>query len=170
MVNCAVKMIVTLDDTTETARILIGITANFFRIPKHVEKYQNVSRNAFRWTFMRKKPKLEKISAHLAPVKELARDIVFTFNNERWNVTIHRDLYVDIVGVEGVPDTATDWTVYSGDNSNVVTLITRHVESVKAIDMKVVENLPPETPEPSAKVVKETILGTGGRLIYNHLP
>ena len=119
---------------------------------------------------MRRKPKLEKIAAHLAPVKELARDIVFTFKNERWNVKIHRDLYEDIVGAEGVPDTATDWIVYSDDNSNVGRPITRHVESVEAIDTKVVENLPPETPEPSAKVVEDSIPVTGGKVITNHLP
>ena len=58
MANRADEMFVTLEDTTETAGILIGITENFFWIPEHVKKYKNVSSNAYRWTYIKMKPKL----------------------------------------------------------------------------------------------------------------
>ena len=164
MTSRADDMFVTLEDTAVSSGILIGITENFFRVPVNAYKYENISRTAFRWTYLKRKPTLGTIAEKIALVRELATDVVFTFENERWRVKIHRDLYDDIVGVEGVPDTATDWTVYSSDKSNVSKLVTTHVESVEAIDTKVVENLPPETPEPSAKVVKHSILDTGGVL------
>ena len=36
--------------------------------------------------------------------------------------------------------------------------------------MNVVDNFPPKTPVPFAKVVEDSIPGTGGRLINSHLP
>ena len=92
------NMFVTLEDTTVTAGILIGITENFFRVPEHATKYDDVSSTAFWWTYLRRKPRLGTIAETLALVKELANDVRFTFDNEKWYMKIRRDLYEDIVG------------------------------------------------------------------------
>ena len=127
---------VTLEDTTVTAGILIGITQNFFRVPELATKYDDVSRTAFRWTYLKRKPRLGTIAKNLAIVKELATDVKFSFDNEKWYVKIHRDLYEDIVDDEGVPDTTMGWSVYSGDNSKAGNLI-NHVESDSEADTDV---------------------------------
>ena len=153
-------MFVTLEDTTVSSGILIGIAENFFHVPVNANKYEEISGTVSRWTYLNRKPTLGTIAVNLALVRELRTDVVFTFDNERWQVKIHRDLYEDIVGIERVPDAATDWTVYSSDPSNASKLVTTRVESVEDIDTKVVENLPPETPEPSAQVDTEEVLST----------
>ena len=150
---------VTLEDTTVTAGILIGITQNFFRVPELATKYDDVSRTAFRWTYLKRKPRLGTIAKNLAIVKELATDVKFSFDNEKWYVKIHRDLYEDIVDDEGVPDTTMGWSVYSGDNSKAGNLI-NHVQSDSEVDKDVAikkVHLPPETPTPLTKVVENRI-------------
>ena len=150
---------VTLEDTTVTAGILIGITQNFFRVPELATKYDDVSRTAFRWTYLKRKPRLGTIAKNLAIVKELATDVKFSFDNEKWYVKIHRDLYEDIVDDEGVPDTTMGWSVYSGDNSKAGNLI-NHVQSDSEADKDVAVkkvHLPPETPIPLTKVVENRI-------------
>ena len=96
---------VTLKDNAATTSILIGITQNFFRVSELATKYNDVSRKAFRWTYLKKKPRLGSITESLALVTELATDVKFSFDNEKWYVKIHCDIYEDIVDDEGVPDT-----------------------------------------------------------------
>ena len=136
---------VTLEDNAVTTSILIGITQNFFRVPELATKYDDVSKKAFRWTYLKKKPRLGTIAKSLAIVKELATDVKFSFDNEKWYVKIHRDLYEDIVDdddAEGVPDTTMGWSVYSGDNSKAGNLID-YVGSESQADVAEKKGTPP---------------------------
>ena len=113
MANRAEDSFVTLDDTRETTWILISIATMFFKIPEHASKYDKICTRTYKWTWMDRKPGIQKIAAQLTLIKELADDLVFFQEKEQWKVKIHREIYEDVTGIEDIP---TDWTVYSGEN------------------------------------------------------
>ena len=113
MANRAVDSFVTLDDTRETTRILISIATMFFKSPAHASKYNKIFTHTYKWTWMDRKPGIQKIAAQLTLVRELANDLVFFQDKDRWKVKIHREIFENVTEIKDIP---TDWTVYSGDN------------------------------------------------------
>ena len=77
MTNRAVDPFVTLDDNHETTGILISIATMFFRRPAHASKYDRICNRTYKWTWMDRKPGIQKIAAQLTLIKELADDLVF---------------------------------------------------------------------------------------------